>query len=121
MTSTTARLAAIPLNRAAHLMLELRARARSTRLEDNDAQDPLAAIIRWIESTPGSRQSLAAVSLMTDIVRGMTAPNSSLETLEELSEELAALIGVFSERYQTGYLHDPRLARFRLVKHHRLA
>lgn len=119
MTLPTARLHAIPLNAAAWLMLELRARGIAPVTEAAELEDPLGAIIRSIEGAPGSRQSLAAVTLMSDIAGNMASPSSTPETLDEISAGLASLIALFSERYKTDYQSDARLARFRRVKHHR--
>jgi hypothetical protein len=121
MSHPDRRVAAIPLNVAARLMLELRERARRAVLEPADLDDPLAAVIRRIEAAPGSRQSVAAFSVMTDIVRNMARPATAPEALEDIADELVGLIALFSERYHNGYLHDPRLARFRHVKQPRSA
>lgn len=112
----------IPLNQAASLMLRLRQRGGAAAAKETaDEADPLGAIIRCIESAPGSKQSSAAVTLMTDIVRNIASPASTLETLDDISDELASLIALFGERYAAHYQEDPRLARFRRVKHHRPA
>jgi hypothetical protein len=119
--SSSASVAAIPLNVAARLMLELRSRAQRAVLEAPELEDPLAAIIRRIEAAPGSKQSLAALSVMTDIVRNMARPATAPEALEAIADDLVGLIALFSERYHSGYLHDPRLARFRHVRQPRSA
>jgi hypothetical protein len=109
----------IPLNATARLVLEVRRRATAPIAHADDCRDPLEAIIRCIEGAPGSRQSLAVVVLMTDIVRNTASPRSTPETLNEISAETASLIALFSERFEVEYRHDARLARFRRVKLHR--
>lgn len=119
MDRSTASAQPIPLNGTARLVLEIRKRATTPITQTADAEDPLDAIIRCIEGAPGSRQSMAGVAVMSDIVRKAAAPASTPEMLEDISDQLASLIALFAECYESRYRHDPRLARFRWVKHHR--